>query len=326
MAFSAQYFPVRSGGGANSPWGVQPDNAGTLWVTVFPVFLLQLRRSDGALLGTFTTGTNPNTEAFDGTNIWVNVAGTPAFGQNALDLYDGTGAEVNSFTPDGVPRSTIGTAGLVFDGASMWCSFNSGPPGVSKLDPTTGAIQALFGSAATNNNSLVYDHAGGIWVADFSTPPRLIKLRQSDAGVLLTNPVNSFPASMCYDNVANLWVTDTGFQTITKRALADGSIIGTYPAGNILGSSGICSDGSNIWIGNDGDNSVTILRISDGANMGNFPLAGTPNQFSWDGSAMWASILFDQVAKMTFTGIEQGKFEGTFTGVWNAGQAGGGTF
>ncbi len=47
---------------------------------------------------------------------------------------------------------------------------------------------------------------------------------------------------------ANIWVANYNDDSVTKLRAGDGSLVGTYPAGN--GPNGMAFDGANIWVAN----------------------------------------------------------------------------
>jgi DNA-binding beta-propeller fold protein YncE len=74
--------------------------------------------------------------------------------------------------------------------------------------------------------------------------------------------VQSFPAGndpqfLAFDG-ANIWVTNSGDDTVTKLRASDGTNLGTFPVGT--GPLGIIFDGANIWVANYSSANVTKLR------------------------------------------------------------------
>jgi DNA-binding beta-propeller fold protein YncE len=80
----------------------------------------EVRVGDGAVLGTFSAGTQASGVVFDGLDIWVSCAGS------VVRLQASTGAPVATYTVGGGPY------GISFDGASVWVA-NTQLGTVSKL-------------------------------------------------------------------------------------------------------------------------------------------------------------------------------------------------
>ncbi len=109
-----------------------------------------------------------------------------------------------------------------------------------------------------------------------------------------TYKVGNSPSALAFDG-ENMWVANSGDNTVTKLRAYDGANLGTFPVGS--NPQALAFDGANIWVGNNGDSTVTKLRASDGANLGTFPLksawnGGTSYQPYWlgfDGVNLWES-------------------------------------
>ena len=72
----------------------------------------KLNASDGALVGTYTVGSNPLGIAFDGANIWVaNTAATPSPSCAQRDR-------------PGHLSPSVPAPGIAFDGANIWVTNN----------------------------------------------------------------------------------------------------------------------------------------------------------------------------------------------------------
>src|SRR5580765_3130529 len=62
------------------------------------------------------------------------------------------------------------------------------------------------------------------------------------------------PTNMAFDG-ANIWVTNSDADTVTKLRASDGSLQGTFPTGDVPQFA--VFDGANIWISNTLDDSIT---------------------------------------------------------------------
>ncbi len=75
-----------------------------------------LLASTGAVVGTYSVGTNPYGVAFDGTNIWV----ANQTSSSVTKLLASSGAVVGTYTLG------AGGSGVLFDGANIWVTNFSG--------------------------------------------------------------------------------------------------------------------------------------------------------------------------------------------------------
>ena len=144
-------FPV------GTPAGVAFDGA-SIWVTNSDSnTVTKLRASDGAVLGTFSAGSNPIGMAFDGANIWVANNGSNTV--TKLRASDGACVGTCTFTVGLYPF------GIAFDGANIWVA-NWGGNTVTKLRASDGACAGTctFGVGAYPA-AVAFDGAN-IWVAN----------------------------------------------------------------------------------------------------------------------------------------------------------------
>ena len=123
--------------------------------------------------------------------------------------------------------------------------------------------------------------------------------------------VGGSPNGVVFDG-ANIWVTNSNSDGVTRLRASDGLNLGTFPIGGA--SRGVAFDGANIWVTNS--NSVTKLRASDGANLGSF--SGGTAGVAFDGTNIWIAtsgvLGFGGVTKLRASdGANQGSFftEGT---------------
>jgi len=56
---------------------------------------------------------------------------------------------------------------------------------------------------------------------------------------------------------ANIWITNTGSNNVTKLRACDGALLGTFLAGT--GPLGIAFDGANVWVANALDGTVSKM-------------------------------------------------------------------
>ncbi|HSY92585.1 MAG TPA: DNRLRE domain-containing protein [Candidatus Binatus sp.] len=89
----------------------------------------------------------------------------------------------------------------------------------------------------------------------------------------------------------NIWVTNSGGNTVTALLANTGATVGTYTVGK--NPRGVAFDGINIWVANSGDNTVTALLASTGATVGAYTVGSAPNAVAFDGTNIWVANLGD---------------------------------
>ncbi|CAN5449864.1 hypothetical protein BH10ACI3_BH10ACI3_26500 [soil metagenome] len=255
--------------------GTQPESVAfdgvNIWVANFlSNNVTKLRASDGVLQGTFVFGSNPWAVAFDGANIWVANDGS----NNVTKLRASDGALQGTFAVGFHPR------GVAFDGANIWVTNSSGA-NVTKLRASDGALQGTF-AVGTTPYGVAFDGAN-IWVANYGSN-NVTKLRASDGVLQGTFAVNTSPSGVAFDG-SNMWVTNVASNNVTKLRASDGALQGTFAVGTT--PYGVAFDGSNMWVTNFGSNNVTKLRASDGALQGTFAVGTNPVGVVFDGANIW---------------------------------------
>ena len=178
--------------------------------------------------------------------------------------------------------------GIVYDGAHLWVSNNSGNS-VTELEPEAGKAIGTF-PTGPYPTGIAFDGAN-IWVANYGyngSNNTLTVLNANTGQELPFSPVavGNGPRMVVFDG-ANIWVTDETGNSVTKVQANDGSVLGTYRVG--VSPDGIAFDGHNIWVNNGGSNSVTKLRASDGKILGTYPMAGPGYGIAFDGAHLWVA-------------------------------------
>jgi DNA-binding beta-propeller fold protein YncE len=116
------------------------------------------------------------------------------------------------------------------------------------------------------------------------------------------------PYGIVFDG-ANIWVTNTGDNTVTKLRATDGVLLGTFQAGTNPGTPAyeVAFDGANIWVTNGSANTVTELRATDGVILGTFPTGQLPQGVLFDGANIWVTNAngntVTTVVDVTFAGL-----------------------
>jgi hypothetical protein len=97
-------------------------------------------------------------------------------------------------------------------------------------------------------------------------------------------PLGYGPTAVAFDG-ANIWVTNTGSNTVSKLRANDGTTLGTFSVN--ANPYGITFDGANIWVTIAGSNTVSELSASDGSNVGTFNTGTFPTAIAFDGANIW---------------------------------------
>jgi hypothetical protein len=205
-----------------------------MWVTNQGDSSLKKISPSGAVIGTFTVGSEPNAIAFDGTNMWVTLQG-------------GTVVEVAS---DGTVGTTValqsGPSGIAFDGMNMWITAHDGTV------YTLAVVYGMLGSypAVGNNLSAIAFDGLNMWVTD-QQDNKVIELAP-DGAAIGAYPVGQEPFGIAFDGT-NMWVTNHGDDTVTELS-PWGATIGTFAVGMM--PYGIAFDGLHMWVANYGNGSA----------------------------------------------------------------------
>jgi DNA-binding beta-propeller fold protein YncE len=80
-----------------------------------------------------------------------------------------------------------------------------------------------------------------------------MKLRASDGTHVATVTVGANPVGVVFDG-ANIWVSNSGSDNVTKIRVSSGKIFGPFAVGSIPQL--MAFDGANIWVTNFGGNTV----------------------------------------------------------------------
>ena len=188
---------------------------------------------------------------------------------------------------DTLPSVTLGFGcnQFAFDGEHMWVTVW----GTGKVAKIRASDMAVIGSynVGPGANPIIFD-GDEIWVASSDTyPGQITRIRASDGSPVSTiNPVTSSHWGMAFDG-ANVWVTNTDTDNVTKIRASDNAILGTYAVGD--GPTGIAFDGTHVWVANIHSGTVTKLRASDGGFVGTYTVGVDPYGVAFDGANIWVA-------------------------------------
>ena len=186
-----------------------------------------------------------------------------------------------------LPSVTVGFGcnQFAFDGEHMWVTVW----GTGKVVKIRASDMAVIGSydVGSNANPIIFD-GDEIWVASSDTlPGQITRIRASDGSPVSTiSPVASSHWGMAFDG-ANVWVTNTDTDNVTKIRASDNAILGNYAVGD--GPTGIAFDGTYMWVANYNSGTVTKLRASDGSFVGTYTVGANPNGVAFDGANIWVA-------------------------------------
>jgi hypothetical protein len=128
-------------------------------------------------------------------------------------------------------------------------------------------------------------------------PPSTPNLKQIKAALLQWYrqdfAVGNAPTGIAFDG-ANIWVANSGDNTVTKLRASDGLNLGTFAAG--ITPVALAFDGANIWVAGFDSTFVTKLRASDGTNLGIFTTGDSPIALAFDGINIWVANFYGNTA------------------------------
>jgi hypothetical protein len=253
------------------------------WVTSGTLAVRQYSGSDGQLLGTFPTHSQPKQMLFDGTNLWVICAGD----NSVSKLRASDGADEGNVVVGPTP------SGLAFDGTYLYVLDIGGPiPTVTKVRASDNAVVATFavaGSAqaiAFDGSNLDVTGHGAVIEEVTTTDGTLVKAIQTGQepdAIVVAGP--------------NLWVTNISDKTVSEFRASDLVKVGTFPVGG--NPAQIAYDGTNIWVTNRADDTVTELRASDGAILATFNVGYYPQGLTVAGNHVLVANLDATVSQLS---------------------------
>jgi len=142
--------------------------------------------------------------------------------------------------------------------------------------------------------------------------------------------VGTTPYGACFDGT-NIWVTNTGDNTVSKILANTGEVLGTYTVSPGGSPYGVCFDGTYIWVA-DYTGYLTKLNQNTGAVVSTYSgVVGNGGEILFDGYYIWVSDTgYSRVVKVSTSGVAIGYyttaaspfgicFDGTYIWVANSG-------
>ncbi len=96
--------------------------------------------------------------------------------------------------------------------------------------------------------------------------------------------VGGEPKGAVFDGMS-IWVSNSISNTVTRRLVSDGSVMGTFAVGRY--PIGMAFDGGRLWVACRSDNAVSVLRMMDGQLVATVPVGTNPNGLCFDGRFIW---------------------------------------
>lgn len=247
-------------------------------------------------------GTTPTAMVFDGTYLWVALAGDGISAGSLQRVNPATGSLFG--TPITVGINPIA---LTFDGTYIWVA-NNGNLGdgdtVTRVTAATGATSGPFSTGGFGPTALTWD-GSSIWVANGAS--NTITRINPATGATIGSPIlaGNNPVALAFDGTS-IWSANKGSSSITKITAASATKVGNYPVGSAPVA--VIYDGrfNALWVANSGDNTVWWVKsLSDPAMHNSYPQTGSPVAIISDGTFQWTAS--SQVYKLS-EGITIGSY------------------
>ena len=174
---------------------------------------------------------------------------------------------------------------------AYWIDAGSTPGGNQYFQSTNlGNVLTTTVSGLPTNGSTVYitlySLVNGQWLNNQYTYTAYSLVSQTTT----YGGVGSEPIAVTFDGT-NIWVANEGSNNVTKMLAANGSVVGTYPAGT--NPDALAFDGTSIWVANNmNPGYATKLLASDGSIQGSFflgPADDFPTGILFDGTYIWTA-------------------------------------
>jgi len=279
------------GGGAYAEQGITFDSStNSIWMVWNNQNKVEkIRASDGAVLGTYVTGTAPYLTVFDSytNSIWVSNYSDGTVSR----LSAANGALIATYKVDFI--SGAGPIGLTYDSYthSVWSVTYTGTGTITKITNISSQPNPSY-TAGTSPQGVAFDSStNSVWVANYTTG-NVTKFNASTGAVTGTyTSGGNNPWAAAFDPSTNsVWVTNYGSGSVTKFNASDGSVTGTYATGN--NPTGVAYDSStgSMWISNYAG-SVTKITAATGAVVGTYAMPGAEYNIAFDSytNSIWVA-------------------------------------
>lgn len=261
----------------DGPLAVQSDGT-DIWVASDPGnTVTRIRASDGKILETWTGMVSPRAILVTSGRIYV------AGGANNGKLY-----AIDPDQPAGnaVLVTQIGDfpAGMAFDGSHIITANGSS---VTNYHVPSG-IKITYTNGLSSPSGALYDGAN-FWITDEGD--QTLKKIHVSGQILQTVNVGAGAGFPTFDGT-NIWVPNTGGDSITVVRAATGAVLATLTGNGLDGPAAAAFDGERIAVTNYNGNSVSIFRATDFAPLGTFSTGAATHPFAAcsDGISFWITL------------------------------------
>ncbi len=271
-------------GGA--PFRVKSDGA-DLWVahlvsgTVSGI-VSRVRASDGKLLETWTTPTQPNGVLIAMGRVFLSGAGTPG-SLYMIDPREPAGAVMTVANNLGAHPQ-----GLTFDGSRLWTANSTGSVSIVTPGPSLPwSVTTVDGFSSPQG--ILYDGAN-VWITDFGAG-RLLKL-DSGGNILQTVALGGIVEPPVFDGT-NIWVPNFSQDSIAVVRASTGAVLATLTGNGLQNPVFPAFDGERILVADGNGGKVTLWKAADFTPLGFFavPTVGsTPLGACSDGLNFWFTL------------------------------------
>jgi DNA-binding beta-propeller fold protein YncE len=231
--------------------------------------------------GRTTIGAFPALVASDGADLWV--AELSANDVKRVRASDGRLLETWT--------GATSAFGILVARGRIYVTGATSPGHLYEFDPGSSSLSVTTHSSALGAGSRgVTTDGTWIWVANITGGS--VSRLDFDPAIAPSNITTGFshPNGILFDGT-NVWVTDSGDNTLKKIRSPNGDVLQSVPVG--LNPQFPAFDGSNIWVPNADDKSVSVVRARDGLVLATLMGNGlsSPSQAAFDGQRVLVTNL-----------------------------------
>lgn len=233
-------------------------NAGVLYLSDHSSDLIYLINPDTCAVSSSyaTPGTNGRGLAHDGTNLWAADTSSDL----VYKMNPSTGVVASSFA---APADN--SRGLAWDGTYLWLA-DEGTDLYYQINTADGSVARTRSVVELTADGITFKD-GMLWSSD-DVQDRLYNV---DSALIAQGQMavpSGSPQGFTYDGT-NLWLVDSGTDTVYKLNASTGAVVTSFAA-PALDPRDITWDGSSLWITTDADNKIYKVNPATGATITSF--------------------------------------------------------
>jgi streptogramin lyase len=214
-----------------NPSRIAIDFLGYVWVTIqggpYNNEVIKLSLVSGQpSFSAFPVGSGPNGIAIDAANdIWVTNKGSDAVPGTTVTELNSIGSLIGTptvgFEPDSIAIDPYGNVWVTNTANSLQGSAADPGNTITQLNSVGGFNRTFTLAGVLGLHGIAIDSAGSVWVtvsndSNATTPgPNLLELSPTDGAVLNTFEVENNPSGIAIDGINNVWVANSGTNTVT---------------------------------------------------------------------------------------------------------------